>query len=221
MPEVETTACSGDVEVVENESVVDCDYHDVMGCELKQDSDVKDSDVKVDCDFEEEVCEGHGDGSGVIQLNEWNTVLGKLRCGMKFDIVVDSGSCMTLISEDVVKSSPYLRNLPQKKTEPRRIRIADGSVMVADRRIDFEVSVQGYVFTLMAQIMPSYGLVKALLGTEDLKTLSAKLDFVTNQLSFKVRCPPSCPFKVVNNTNLKPGTSLYLAGCRRTHVQDS
>ena len=36
-------------------------------------------------------------GCGVIQFNECNTVLGKLKCGMKFDIVVDIGASLTLI----------------------------------------------------------------------------------------------------------------------------
>lgn len=153
-------------------------------------------------------------GYGVIQLNDCNTVLGRLECGMKFDIVIDSGASVTLISEDVVKASPYLRSLPLIKTEPMRIRIADGSFMVSDNQIQFEVSVQGFVFGFTAQVMPSFGLVKALLGTEDLKWISAKLDFSTNQLSFRLKLPEKVPFKVVNNTALQPGESkvIGLAG---------
>ena len=32
---------------------------------------------------------------GSIQLDECNTVVGKLECGAKFDIVVDSGASIT------------------------------------------------------------------------------------------------------------------------------
>ena len=132
-------------------------------------------------------------------------------CGMKFDIVVDSGAAVTLISIDVIKASPYLRKLPQVQTEPMRIRIADGSYMVSDRKIQFEVSIQGFTFGLTAQVMPSFGLVKALLGTEALKMISAKLDFATNQLCFRLKFPKSVPFKVVNNTALRPGESKVIA----------
>ena len=151
-------------------------------------------------------------GSGVIQLNDCNTVRGVLECGKKFDVVVDSGASLTLISIDVVQSSPYLKNLPQVKTEPIRIRIADGSFIVSDRRIRFEVNIQGFMFTLNAHIMPSFGLIKALLGAEDLKKISAKLDFATNQLTFKLK---PVPFKVVNNTVLKPGESKVVSLCGR------
>lgn len=168
------------------------------------DSAEKDTLAKDECDDEESV-------RGVIQLNDCNTVIGQLDCGMKFDIVVDSGAAITLISVDVVRASSYLRQLPQVQTEPIRIRIADGSYMVADRQIQFEVTIQGFTFGLTAQVMPSYGLVKALLGTEALKEISAKLDFSTNQLCFKLRLPKSVPFKVVNNTVLRPGDSKVIA----------
>jgi hypothetical protein len=151
-------------------------------------------------------------GTGVIQLDSCNTVRGTLQCGMKFDVVVDSGASLTMISTDVVQSSPYLRSLPQEKTEPIRIRIADGSFMVSDARLSFEVNIQGYVFTLYARIMPSFGLVKALLGAEALKEISGKLDFTTNQLRFNLR---PVAFKVVNNTALRPGESKVVSLCGR------
>ena len=55
---------------------------------------------------------------GSIQLNECNTVTGKLQCGSKFDIVVDSGATITLISTEVIASSPYLKSLPLTPTNP-------------------------------------------------------------------------------------------------------
>jgi hypothetical protein len=149
-------------------------------------------------------------GCGIIQLDDCNTVVGRLKCGLKFDVVVDSGATLTLLSTEVVKSSPYLRSLTQIKTEPKRIRIADGSVMVSDRMLQFEVSIQGFVFTLSAQIMPAFGLVKGLLGTEDLKKLSACLDFKTNQLMFNLKPPKPVPFKVKNKVILKPGASKFV-----------
>ena len=64
---------------------------------------------------------------------------------------------------------------------------------------------QNYVFELMAQIMPTVGLVKALLGTADLKELRAKLDFTTNKLEFSLLA--DIPFKVFNPCVVEPGTS--------------
>lgn len=60
---------------------------------------------------------------------------------------------------------------------PVRVRIADGS-----HKLRFEVVVQGFVFSLTAQVMPMFSLIKALLGTGDLKHLGAKLDFTTKNL---------------------------------------
>jgi hypothetical protein len=168
------------------------------------------SETKATCMVDEGYGTDEEVGSGTIQLDACNTVVGKLQCGMKFDIVVDSGASMTLISSDVVQASKYLRSLPQVKTEPIRIRIADGSYMVCDRRIDFSVLVQGFTFDLCAQVMPSFGLVKALLGSADLKRLSAQLDFKTNKLSFKLILPRSVPFEVKNAVVLKPGESKFI-----------
>lgn len=52
------------------------------------------------------------DDMGSIQLDNCNTIKGSSSCGLKFDIVVDSGrATITLISGDVVDSNPYLCSL--------------------------------------------------------------------------------------------------------------
>ena len=140
---------------------------------------------------------------GTIQLDECNTVQGRLQCGNKFDIFIDSGASITLLSSAVVQGSPYLRSLPPIRTNPVRIRTADGSYIVSDYKIQFEVEMQKYFFVLNAHIMPTFGLVKALLGTADLKELGAKLDFKTNQLDFEL-CD-GIPFQVLNRVKIRAG----------------
>ena len=87
---------------------------------------------------------------GAIQLDECNTVRGLLKCGMKLDIVVDSGASMTLISSEVVEQSEYLKSLESTPTASIRIRIADGSYIYSTHKLTFKVKVQNYVFELMA-----------------------------------------------------------------------
>jgi hypothetical protein len=141
---------------------------------------------------------------GSIQLNECNTVMGKLHCGSKFDIVVDSGATITLISTEVIDKSIYLKSLPLIPTNPIKIRIADGSHIHSSNKIRFKVTIQEYEFILNAQVMPTFGLVKALLGTKDLRDMKAKLDFTTNKLEFSL--VQDAPFRLLDEVVIRPGS---------------
>jgi len=130
--------------------------------------------------------------------------VGKLKCGSSLDIVIDSGSTVTLLTSDVVNASPYLSALPRMRTEPVKIRVADGSIIVSDTRIQFKITVSKYDFYMDAHVIPAFGLVKCLLGTTDLKTLGAKLDFSSNLLTVKLNIPKTTVFKMQRNVWLQP-----------------
>jgi len=170
--------------------------HDYTGPVLPAEPFAADDDIISEC---------------TIQLDDCNTVKGRLKCGLGLDVVIDSGSTITLLTSEVVNASPYLSALPRIRTEPVRIRVADGSIIVSDTRIQFVVTIDSYDFYMDAHIMPSFGLVKALLGTDDLKRLGAKLDFTSNQLTVKLNIPRTTPFRVKENVWLKPHESRMVA----------
>jgi len=143
-----------------------------------------------------------------IQLNEGNSVTGSLPDGQNFNLIVDSGATMTVISSMYLESKEYLKNLPKQKCEPYRIRIADGSIVESVETIRFPVRIQGYDFSLCAQVMPTCGLVSCLLGTADLRRLRAQLDFATHTLKFFI--PDRVPFKAVANDILKPHSARVI-----------
>jgi predicted aspartyl protease len=135
-------------------------------------------------------------------------VVASLPGGKKFNLVVDSGATITLIGQDLVQNSPYLSSLPLESTEKYKICIADGSYIYSTTKIHFDCQIQGVAIPISAHIVPSFGLVNCLLGTNDLKRLKATLDFDHNIL--KLTLPNTVKFYTPRTFFIRPHCTRYV-----------
>ncbi len=118
---------------------------------------------------------------------------------------VDSGASLSLISQSMVNQSKYLSSLPQNDVSPRTIKIANGSYITTTKGLKITIKINGHEMRISPYIVPTMGLIPCLLGSADLASIGASLDFSTNVLRF--RKPKNTSLKVVNNITLHPGQS--------------
>ncbi len=126
----------------------------------------------------------------------------------KLTVLIDSGASTSILSEATTRQSAYLSSLPVECVQPRKIKIANGAVIVTDKMINFKVSVNGHEIGISAYLVPTMGLIPCLLGNNDLERLKAVLDFEKHTLRF--RKPRNTVMRATRNITLKPGQTRYL-----------
>jgi len=148
------------------------------------------------------------DNCVTVSLDDSNMVMASLPGGKKFNVVVDSGATITLLGQDLVESSPYLSSLSLEPTPEYRIRIANGTYIFSKHKLNFTCNIQGFDIPISAHVVPSFGLIKCLLGTQDLKHLKANLDFEHNILKFNL--PKTVKFSTPSAFYIRPHCTRYV-----------
>jgi len=119
----------------------------------------------------------------------------------------DSGATRTIISNGVVRNSPYLMSKQINNIKPVKFLIADNSHIIARQSIKFNINFQGKLTEIEALICDHLGGVDLILGTKTLKELKAVLDFGKGTLTIKAK---SVLVKPTHKIKLKPGESKTL-----------
>lgn len=157
--------------------------------------------VQLNCE-KDEIKEEH-----VIQLSEGNMVNATLPNKMKVLTLCDSGATRSCISRGVVSNSSYLMSRPISPIKPIKFQVGNGSHMMANSKISFEICMQGKSFKVEAVIVDHLGCMDLILGNNTLKELKSTLDFETNKLNLKSK---SIFVKPAQNITLQPGQTKTL-----------
>lgn len=126
---------------------------------------------------------------------------------MKVLTLCDSGASRSVISKATIASCSYLSYRTTKTINPIKFQVGNGAYMIGDQEIEFDLYVQGKIFTVVAVIVDNLGCIDLILGNNTLKKLHAVLDFTTNKLKIKAK---SILVKPNHNLNLHPGEKKTL-----------
>ena len=138
----------------------------------------------------------------VIKLNLRNCSVAQFKDCQKAVVLWDSGASLSLISKDTIRNCGYLNSLPQNESEALRFKVGNGTYLIANKTIKFDLLVQGQIFSVTAYITPTLGGFDVIIGTNALRELEAKLCFKTSTIRFKSK---GVIAKLTRNGILKPG----------------
>ena len=122
-------------------------------------------------------------------------------------ILFDSGATKSIISASFVKDSKYLSSLKPEKVSPVRFKLGNGQFLIANRGLQFDISVQGHKFKIFAYIAENLTGIDLILGTQTLSELKGTLDF--HQNTFRIRAEKVL-LKPTATVVVKPGETKYV-----------
>ncbi len=142
-----------------------------------------------------------------IQLNEKNFARGSLQDGKGMLLLFDSGATRSIVSESFVTSSNHLSSLKATCVEPVRFRLGNGQHIIAEKSLEFIITIQGHSFCISALVAKNLIGADVILGTKTLKELKGILDFSSN--CFRIKSTKSY-LRPVHKVTLHPGQSKYV-----------
>lgn len=129
-----------------------------------------------------------GTESQEIQLTSQNYAKGFINDNKESLLILfDSGATSSLISESCVQRSPYLKGCQMTETQPRRFQIGNGEYLNTNKKISFQVIIQGCKLMIEACIVDYLTGPDVLLGNSTLAALNGSLDFRSHVITIKPR----------------------------------
>ena len=161
-----------------------------------------------------------GTGDADLKLTERNFTNGRLPNGKNLLILFDSGASKSIISQQIIRSSPYLSNLQPTEVTPVQFRLGNGQLLVSKTAVKFPLNIQGHKFEIAALIVSNLVGVDLILGTNTLSDLDGALDFRSNR--FRIKCK-TISFAPPTKVMIAPGDSKFLTLQGRTpaHLRNS
>ena len=155
-----------------------------------------------------------------LQLNERNFAKGRLPNGKNLLILFDSGASKSIISEQCVKSSPYLSNKNATKIKPVKFKLGNGQELISENAIKFQIIIQGHKFEIAALVVGNLIGIDLILGTNTLSDLDGTLNFKNNRFKIKSK---SISFAPPSKVTVEPGNSTLMTIQGRTppHLRNS
>ena len=117
-----------------------------------------------------------------LQLNANNFVTAKLESNKKFNVLIDSGSSKTLVSENFINSTSHFNNCDRTVVEPIFFKVG---ILRSEEKICFDMYVQNVKICLHAYIVKTLIGVELVLGNDVLVELGGNLDFESRIVKLK------------------------------------
>ena len=143
-----------------------------------------------------------------IKLDAKNFVIGNLKNRKKLNILVDSGSSLTLVSENFVSDNNILANCKKTAVNPVKFTVGNGGILLSKEKICFDVYVPNVKIRLNAYAVKSLIGVELILGNEVLSDLGGILDFEARIVRLKDKKNILSP---VRKYVIYPGQSCHVA----------
>ena len=103
----------------------------------------------------------------------------------KLNILIDSGSSLTLVSENFISNNDILANCKKTAVNPVKFTVGNGGILISKEKICFEVYVQNVKIRLNAYVVKSLIGVELIFGNDVLSDLGGILDFEARAVRLK------------------------------------
>ena len=103
----------------------------------------------------------------------------------KLNILIDSGSSLTLVSENFISNNDILANSKKTAVNPVKFTVGNGGILLSKEKICFEVYVQNVKISLNAYVVKSLIGVELIFGNDILSDLGGILDFEARAVRLK------------------------------------
>ena len=123
-------------------------------------------------------------------------------------MLIDSGSSLTLVSENFISNNNILENCKRTAENPVKFTVGNRSTLLSKEIICFEVYVQNVKIRLNAYVVKSLIGVELILGNNVLADLGGILDFEARTVRLKDKIIILSP---VRNYVIYPGQSSHVA----------
>ena len=134
--------------------------------------------------------------------------VGTLKNKKKLNILIDSGSSLTLVSENFISNNNILENCKRTAVNPVKFRVGNGGILLSKEIICFEVYEQNVKIRLNAYVVKSLIGVELILGNNVLADLGGILDFEARTVRLKDKRIILSP---VRKYVIDPGQSCHVA----------
>lgn len=114
----------------------------------------------------------------------------------------DTGSSVNLLSEELIKRSPYLSQLPLRKCPDYTISNASSTPVKADTFIEFCLKLkEGHYLQSTALVVPDFGNVKLIISNVTMSKMETVIDVASCKLKIRKK---SFVFKTTHEIKIKP-----------------
>ena len=126
----------------------------------------------------------------VIQLDSKLHTEGYLPNKLKLRLLFDTGATASLVSADFIRNNKFLSEYPIKKIKPIEVTLGDGSTLLVEHAIQFPLEIQGFVFEVIAWVMPLDSKLDMIIGQRSMLEVEGSLDLAGCTFSFLNRTTP-------------------------------
>ena len=125
-----------------------------------------------------------------IQLDSKLHAEGYLPNKAKVRLLFDTGATASLVSAEYIKKSKFLSDYPIRKIKPIEVTLGDGSTLVVEHAIKFPIEIQGFVFQVIAWVMPLDSKLDMIIGQRSMLEVEGSLDLAGCTFNFLNRTTP-------------------------------
>ena len=118
--------------------------------------------------------------------------------------LVDSGATKPILNTKLYNRTKFLHQYPKFKIKPRKIKVADGRVIIIDECVNMVISFGSYIFEMVVYLLDMDDNFDFVIGQKAMYELEGGPNFGTLTFHFLMR---SIPLKAMKEVTIKPGES--------------
>ena len=118
--------------------------------------------------------------------------------------LVDSGATKPILNTKFYNRTKFLHQYPKFKIKPRKIKVADGRVIVIDECVNMVISFGSHIFEMVVYLLDMDDNFDFVIGQKAMCELEGGPNFGTLTFHFLMR---SIPLKAMKEVTIKPGES--------------
>ena len=123
---------------------------------------------------------------------------------IKVKTLVDSGATKPILNVKFYNRTKFLHQYPKFKIKPRKIKVADGRVIVINECVNMVISFGSHIFEMVVYLLDMDDNFDFVIGQKAMYELEGGPNFGTLTFHFLMR---SIPLKAMKEVTIKPGES--------------